>query len=227
MNVLYEDNHILVAVKPQNIPTQADSSQDADFLGALKDYIKQKHNKPGAVYLGLVHRLDRPTGGVMVFARTSKAAARLSAQLKSHAMRKVYLAIVRGSLAPQGTLENHLLKDTSTNTSRVVSANTPGAKHARLRYRTLASQNGNHLLEIELETGRSHQIRVQCAHIGAPIIGDKRYGGSAHDSLCLWCHSLTLQHPTKQELMTFTCPPPAYFARLVSLPERISHDFFN
>ena len=210
-DILYEDNHILVAVKPQNMPSQADSSRDLDFLTLLKAYIKEKYQKPGAVYLGLVHRLDRPAGGVMVFARTSKAAARLSAQVQDRSLSKRYYAVTAGSLPDSGVLADELLKDGRTNISCVVPAGTPGAKHAELSYRVAGRCGGFPLADISLKTGRPHQIRVQLAHVGAPLAGDAKYGGAQSPRLCLWAYGLSFLHPTKKERLTFTCPPPQCF----------------
>jgi len=209
--VLYEDNHLLVALKPQNMPSQADSSGDMDFLNLLKQYIKEKYQKPGEVYLGLVHRLDRPAGGVMVFARTSKAAARLARQLRDGSFQKKYYAVVSSALPASGALENYLLKDSGTNTTRVVAPDTPGAKRALLDYRIAARRGGLFLLDITLHTGRPHQIRVQLSHAGAPLLGDAKYGGKSAKNLCLWSYSLSVLHPTKKERLTFTCPPPSVY----------------
>lgn len=211
MTILYEDNHVIVAVKPQNMPSQADASQDMDFLTQLKHYVKDKYSKPGAVYLGLVHRLDRPAGGVMVFARTSKAAARLTAQIKDHSFEKRYYAVVSSPCPPEGALKDYLFKDTRTNITRVVPADTAGAKYAELSSRIVERSGQYFLLEIALKTGRPHQIRVQLAHAGASIVGDVKYGGAKNDRLCLWSYSLSFSHPTKKERMTFSCPPPDSF----------------
>ncbi len=209
MNVLYEDNHIIVAVKPQNVPTQADASGDADFLSMVKAYVKREYGKPGEAYIGLVHRLDRPAGGVMVFARTSKAAARLSRQIAAGEMEKNYCAVVdTGRIADAAVLEDYLVKDTKTNNSRIAGAEEKGAKHARLSYKTAESAGGLSLLDIALETGRPHQIRVQLAHAGAPLVGDWRYGGRKSEKLCLWSYHIGIAHPTKKERMDFCCPPP-------------------
>ncbi|MEG2575818.1 MAG: RluA family pseudouridine synthase [Christensenella sp.] len=210
-DILYEDNHVLVAVKPQNLPSQADISQDADLLNILKQYIKEKYKKPGAVYLGLVHRLDRPAGGVMVFARTSKAAARLAAGLKDNSFEKKYYAIVTGEIPKAGTLKDYLLKDSRTNISRVVRDGTEGAKYAELSYEIKATAGGYSLLDIALKTGRSHQIRVQFANIGAPLAGDVKYIGAKNARLCLWAYELSFVHPTKKERMVFTSLPPQIF----------------
>ena len=209
MNVLYEDNHLLVVEKPVNMPVQADASGDPDLLTALKAYIKEKYHKPGDVYLGLVHRLDRPVGGVMVFARTSKAAARLAAQFSGHGAKKRYAAVVEGAPQAEASLTDWLKKDEATFSSAVVDAGTEGAKEARLRYACLGRRAGMALLDVELYTGRSHQIRVQLSHAGLPIHGDQRYNPAARpgEQIALWAYALTLVHPTLNEPMTFTCLP--------------------
>lgn len=210
MKILYEDNHLLVVEKPVNMPVQGDASGDMDLLTACKAYIKEKYRKPGEVYLGLVHRLDRPVGGVMVFARTSKAASRLTDQFKGRKAKKHYVAIVQGDAPAYGTLTDWLYKNEKANTVSVVPPNTPGAKEAKLHFRTLNREKGLSLLEVELMTGRPHQIRVQLSHMGCPILGDQRYNPSARpgSQIRLWAYSLTLQHPTLGESMTFFSLPP-------------------
>ena len=209
IDVLYEDNHLLAVVKPPNLPVQADSSGDDDLLSIMKRHIGHKYQKPGNVYLGLVHRLDRPVGGVMVLARTSKAAARLSAAFAAHEQDKRYLAVLQGTMTGERTLEDALLKDGRTGTVRVVSPEVPGAKNARLRTRPLGSREGLTLSEVTLYTGRAHQIRVQHAHAGFPLWGDARYGGGRPgQQIALWAASLGFEHPVRREPMTFACPPP-------------------
>ena len=210
IRVLYEDNHLLVVEKPANIPVQADASGDEDLLTACKGYIKEKYQKPGEVYLGLVHRLDRPVGGVMVFARTSKAAARLTEQFSSHRARKRYAAVTWGSAPSEGRLCDFLLKNEATNTTSVVKEGTSGAKVARLSFRTLAREGGLSLLDVDLQTGRPHQIRVQLSHSGLPICGDQRYNPDAKrgEQIRLWAYALTITHPTLREQMTFFSMPP-------------------
>lgn len=207
--ILYLDNHLLGVVKPCNMPVQADSSGDLDLLTALKDYIGKKFDKPGAVYLGLVHRLDRPVGGAMIFARTSKAAERLSREFSAHSMEKRYLAVVKGVLSAPMTLTDYLVKDAKTGMVRVCGADTPLAKEARLRTTPIASQNGTTLVDVELMTGRSHQIRVQHMNAGFPLWGDNRYGGGKPgEQIALWAYRLTVTHPTLKTPVTLIAPPP-------------------
>jgi len=212
MNILYEDNHLLVAVKPPGIPVQADSSGTGDFLSMLKVYVKEKYNKPGNVYLGLVHRLDRNAGGVIVFARTSKAASRLSDQIRQRLTAKTYLAVVYGCPKDRrGHLVHYLLKDKQSNRVSVVEAGTPGAKEAVLDYEVLESREVLSLIKVELETGRAHQIRVQMASLGTPLYGDVKYrdlGERNRNDLALWSWRMEVEHPVKKERMAFTAPPP-------------------
>lgn len=210
--ILYEDNHIIIAVKPQNIPSQEDSSGDTDFLSIIKKYVKEKYNKPGNVFIGLVHRLDRPAGGVMVFARTSKAASRLSESIKNGGFDKRYLAVVKNSpnLPCGAVLKNYLIKDKNKNTSYVAEKEDSGAKYAELKYKILSRTEDNALAEIELKTGRAHQIRVQFSNIGAPLSGDYRYRGTKEGNLALWAYKLKFMHPVKRVEMSFLCPPPEY-----------------
>ena len=209
IKIIYEDNHLLVCEKPVNMPVQADSSGDEDLLSTVKAYIKEKYSKPGEVYLGLVHRLDRPVGGVMVFARTSKAAARLTESFKNRKTKKRYAAIVSGSPCSSAELECDLLRDEQNNISRVVRPNTPGAKTASLEYVSTVTKNGFTLLDVLLHTGRHHQIRAQLAWSGCPIFGDQRYNRAARvgQQIALYAYSLTIEHPTLRESMTFTCIP--------------------
>lgn len=202
--IVYEDNHVLVAVKPPNMLSQADNTGDTDILTYLKDDIKVRYNKPGRVYLGLVHRLDRPVGGLMVFARTSKAAARLSQQMQQHQMGREYLCIVTGEVKDSFTLTDHLVKDERLNRVTVCDSDVKGAQRAVLHGECIARRQGTALCAIRLETGRSHQIRVQMSHAGAPLWGDNRYGGGIPgQQIALWGYKLTFQHPTTHEIMTF------------------------
>ena len=210
LHVLYEDNHLLVVEKPANMPVQADASGDGDLLNRCKAYIKEAYHKPGEVFLGLVHRLDRPVGGVMVFARTSKAAARLSAQFGSRQAKKRYAAIVSGVPRAKDTLTDWLVKDERTNTASVVPEGTQGAKFASLEYRTLARADGKALLDVSLHTGRPHQIRVQLSSRSLPIEGDMRYNPLAKPGtqIRLWAYALSIVHPTLNEPLTFYSIPP-------------------
>jgi len=209
VGIVYEDNHLLVVVKPTNMPTQADASGDPDLHSVMKQYIAEKYQKPGAVYLGLVHRLDRPVGGLVVLARTSKAADRLSEQVRKKTLARQYVAAVRGDAKDEAELCDWLLKDERTNTVRAVAANTPGAKDAKLVYQKAGESDGLSLLRVKLFTGRSHQIRVQLSHSGCPIWGDARYGaGKPGEQIALWGAHLGLVHPTKKEELHFTVLPP-------------------
>lgn len=209
--VLYEDNHVIVVVKPQHIPVQADESGDADLQSEIKQYIAQKYNKPGNVFLGIVHRLDRPVSGVMVFARTSKGASRLSDEIRRNAMDKTYLAVVEGKIPASGTLVHWLLKDEKTNMVSAHNKEVPGSKKAILHFRSVSHKQGLSLVEIDLETGRPHQIRVQFLASGHPLWGDQRYNKNAvvGQDIALFAHKLTFTHPTTKEKMSFKVEPPS------------------
>ncbi|MEJ8552808.1 RluA family pseudouridine synthase [Tepidibacter sp. Z1-5] len=215
MNILYEDNHIIVAEKEVNILSQADNTNDKDMLSMVKKYIKEKHNKPGNVYLGLVHRLDRPVGGCMVFAKTSKAASRLSEQVRNRSFEKTYLAVIRGTLNDtHGTFKDYLYKDTRTNMSRVVDKNFKGAKEAILEYEVLGYDKNLSLVKIKLKTGRPHQIRVQLSSRGNALYGDQRYGEDVNkhgQQIALWSYEMGITHPTLKEDMKFRCMPPKQY----------------
>ncbi len=179
LKIFYEDNHIIVVEKPNNVPSQADKTGDEDLLTKVKDYLKVKYKKPGEVYLGLVHRLDRPTGGIMVFARTSKAAARLSEQIRNRQITKKYLATCDGKLEKsKDTWQDFLLKTERTNKSSVVSEDTKNAKKAVLDYEVINYNEKTNLsiVKVNLQTGRHHQIRVQFASRGHSLYGDQKYG---------------------------------------------------
>ena len=212
LEVIYEDNHIIVVKKPPNVLTQGDSTGDKDMLSIVKDYIKEKYNKPGDVYIGLVHRLDRPVGGVMVFARTSKAASRLSEQIRSRSFKKGYMAVLRGCPDEKSArLEDYLLKDKKTNTVSVVGASSEGAKKAALEYEMVQYEKGLSLVKIKLETGRPHQIRVQFSSRGTPLFGDQRYGKDVNkkgEQIALWSYYIRLTHPTLKKEMEFYLNPP-------------------
>ena len=209
MNIIYEDNHLLIVDKPVNVPMQEDSSKDKDLLTMGKEYIKDKYNKPGEVYLGLVHRLDRPVGGVCVFAKTSKAASRLSKQVSDHTLAKTYLAVVEDNgLKDFGHLEDYLLKDTKTNMVKV----DPRGKLAILDYEVLKRKDNLALVKIKLKTGRSHQIRVQFSSRNHALWGDQRYNRNAKkgQQIALHAYQLELVHPTTKEKMLFTSSISSY-----------------
>ena len=202
INIIYEDNHLLVVEKPINIPVQEDESKDLDFLTMLKKYIKKRDNKPGNVYLGLVHRLDRPVGGIMVFAKTSKCASRLSEQVRNRTLKKTYYAVVEGKVEMEDTLKDYLLKDTKNNIVRV----DKNGKEAILDYKLIEYRNNYSLVKINLKTGRSHQIRVQFSSRGHALYGDQKYNKNAKvgEQIALFAKELELIHPTTKELMNFS-----------------------
>ena len=206
INILYEDNHLLVVEKPINVPVQEDSSKDKDLLTMLKEYLKEEYNKPGNVYLGLVHRLDRPVSGIMVFAKTSKSASRLSNQVRENKFIKIYNAVVMNKIDDNGKLVDHLLKDTKKNIVKV----DKNGKLCILNYKKLDFKDNMSLVEIKLETGRSHQIRVQMSHNGNPLYGDQKYNKNAKvgEQLALFAKRLEFDHPTTKEHLIFELPLP-------------------
>ncbi len=212
--IIYEDNHIIVAVKPQNMPVQKDSSKDADFLSSIKEYVRVKYNKKGEAYIGMVHRLDRTTGGVMVFARTSKSAKRLSEQIKNKEFYKTYIAVTDKPINNEGSIVSYLIKNTATNTSKAVTKETQGSKEAILNYKVIKQNKPYSMVKIELITGRHHQIRVQLSSIGCAILGDKRYGGTKGEQLHLWAHKLSFLHPITKERLYFEAPLQEYMEKL-------------
>ncbi len=207
LKVIFEDNHIIVVEKPPNIPSQSDKTGDLDMLTIVKNYIKEKYNKPGNVYLGLVHRLDRPVGGVMIFAKTSKSASRLSNQVREKVFKKEYLAVVDGKFEnKRGTLVNYLYKDERNNISKVVSKEKKNAKEAKLDYEVIKYNEVKNLslLKINLHTGRHHQIRVQLSNFNHSIFGDQKYGTRGKGKqIALWAYKLTIEHPISKEKMEF------------------------
>ncbi len=209
--IVYEDNHVIVVLKPQMVACCPDESGDDNLFDSVKRYIKDTYNKTGNVFLGLVHRLDRPTGGVMVYAKTSKAAARLSEQMKNGGFEKRYLCVLNGVPAnKKATLENYLRKNSVNNTVYVCTQTEEGAKFASLDYEVREERDGLALAEVNLHTGRTHQIRVQMASINCPLYGDMRYGGdkAVKGKLALWAYSLRFTHPTTGEKMRFEIEPP-------------------
>ncbi len=205
INIIYEDNHLLVVEKPINVPVQADKSGDLDFLSMLKNYLKEKYNKPGDVYLGLVHRLDRPVGGIMVFAKTSKAASRLAKQIQKHEVKKIYMAVLEGKVSESGVFKDKLKKDEKLNITRV----SADGKDAELSYNLIGYVNNLSLVRISLKTGRSHQIRVQFASRKLPLYGDQKYNpNAALDQIALFASMLEFKHPVTKEVMSFELPLP-------------------
>ena len=205
INILFEDNHLLVVHKPANMPVCLDSSNDIDLLSKLKEYIKIKYNKPGNVYLGLVHRLDRPVEGLIVFAKTSKAASRLTTQIQNNKLQKTYYAIVENKPQKEGTFTDYLYKDQIKNTSYVTTENK--GKKSILEYTLITHKDNLSLVKINLITGRHHQIRVQFSHHGYPLYGDHRYNkkfiNSNKENIALIAKKLSFYHPTTNEQLTF------------------------
>ena len=220
INIIYEDNHLLVVEKPVNILMQEDDTKDEDFLSILKRYLVDKYNKPGDAYLGLVHRLDRPVGGVVVFAKTSKGASRLSNQIRLNQVKKTYMAVVEGKLEQdRATVKDYLYKDKNTNTVTIVDPLHDEAKLAILKYEVLDHKQNLSLVKIELVTGRSHQIRVQFAGLNNPLWGDQRYNTQAEkkQQIALWAYQLEFLHPTTKAPLSFSLP----------LPKRFPFDIFK
>ncbi len=214
MKIYYEDNHLLVVRKNANQPIQKDSSNDLDTLSKYKNYIKEVYKKPGNVFLGLVHRLDRPVSGIVVFAKTSKAASRLSNQIRLNTWRKVYIAVAKGKVEP-GTYIDYLYKDKKTNTSYVVDETHPKGKKSKLKVLTVDYHPEEDLsyVKIKLITGRSHQIRVQFAHRGTPLWGDARYNfhSSAGQQIALFASELEIEHPTLKKRLVFKDKAPKVY----------------
>jgi len=213
MEILYEDNHIIVVSKPQGVASQPDETGDKDLLSQVKNYIKEKYNKPGEAFVGLVHRLDRPTGGAMVFAKTSKAAARLAEQMKNDEFDKTYLAVVCGKPREmKGKIVSFLKKDEKTNMAKIVPQTTTGAKRAELDYEVLEYNNKTNrsLVKVKLYSGRGHQIRVQMKSIKCPVYGDQKYGGEDMPKvmLNLFAVELSFFHPVSKQKLVFRVYPP-------------------
>lgn len=218
LNILYEDNHIIVVEKPVGVLSQEDHTGDADMLTLIKAYLKKTYQKPGNVFLGLVHRLDRMVGGIMVFAKTSKAASRLSDQVRTHTFTKRYFAVVHGHTPTEGTLTNYLLKDNNKNMVSVVKDNVKGAKYAELSFKRLDTKDKLSLVEVDLKTGRPHQIRVQFSHINHPLFGDQRYGNSSdRGNIALFAYCLSFDHPTTKERLDFSLKPQSHPFNIFSI----------
>ena len=213
MTVLYEDNHIIAVNKTCNEIVQGDKTGDTPLSEIVKAYIKEKYNKPGEVFLGVTHRLDRPTSGVVLFARTSKALTRLNDMFKSHEqIQKTYWAIVQGApKLPEARLENWLVRNEAQNKSYIAKPGAKEAKQAILSYKTLAKGENYTLLEVNLETGRHHQIRCQLAAIGCPIKGDLKYGAKRSNpdgGICLHARQIEFIHPVSKQDICITAPVP-------------------
>ncbi len=205
--IIYEDNHLLVVEKPPNILSQGDSTQDTDMLTLLKQDLKTRYKKPGNVYLGLVHRLDRPVGGIMVFAKTSKAAARLAEQLRKQEFGRYYLAVVEGKPKKAGILVHYLLKNRRTNMVSAVSRKTAGAKKAVSDFYVIGTVDNLSLVLVKLHTGRPHQIRVQFSASGYPLCNDHKYGNTVkatNQPVALWSYKIIFKHPTLKKELSFT-----------------------
>ena len=208
INILYEDNHLLVVEKKVGVLSQSDGSNTYDMLTILKKYLKEKYHKPGNVYLGLVHRLDKNVGGVMVFAKTSKAASRLSEQIRNRDFKKTYLAVCKGIIESDGKYQDYLKRVEY----RSEVTNSKDGKIAKLSYQVIKVKNNNTLLKINLETGRHHQIRVQFAYHNHPLLGDEKYGSKGRYPLALYAYRLEFTHPTTKERLNFSLIPKAgYF----------------
>jgi len=204
LDIIYEDNHIIVVNKPFNVPSVPDSSGDESVFDTVKSYIKEKYSKPGNVYLGIVQRLDRPVGGLLLFARTSKAANRLCAAIKENGVERVYHAIVHGKAKKSNTLTDYLLTDESENKQMAFKSSKPNAKEAILSYKTIDYWDNYSLLEITLKTGRKHQIRCQLANAGLPIFGDMKYGNdNMKGEIRLFSCRISFVHPVSKQPMEF------------------------
>jgi 23S rRNA pseudouridine1911/1915/1917 synthase len=226
LDVLYEDNHLLAVNKPAMLPTMGVEAERPSLITLAKDYLRQKYNKPGNVYLGIVSRLDAPVTGVVLIARTSKAAARLTAQFRERDVEKIYWALVEPTAAgaaaerPSGTLVHHLRKDERHRRMHVCNAAAAGAQRAELSYRTLQLAKSGVLLEIALQTGRKHQIRVQLADALGPVIGDRKYGSRRTFPLGIALHSrrLAFEHPVRRSRLEIEAPLPPSWQDFVTVP---------
>ena len=203
IKILYEDNHILVVIKEVGILSQSDGSNRLDMLTLLKDYLKEKYQKKGNVYLGLVHRLDKDVSGVMVFAKTSKAARRLSEDIRKRNFHKNYLAVVKGNVNYEGIYQDYIIRDNY----KSYITNDNKAKEAILEYIKIAEKNNTSLVKINLKTGRHHQIRVQFKYHHHPLLGDEKYGEKGKYTIALYAYKLEFYHPIKKEKMVFTNIP--------------------
>lgn len=202
INIIYETNHLLVVIKPPNIPVCEDETKDIDLLTILKHYLKEKYQKPGNVYLGLVHRLDRPVGGIMVFAKTSKSANRLAKQMNNNSFKKEYYAVIEGTLKSKDTFEDYLYKDEKKNISYTTTKDK--GKYSKLEYEIIKQKDNYNLVKINLYTGRSHQIRVQFSSRGYPLVGDMKYGnGKTKCDIALFAYKLSFLDPITNKKLEF------------------------
>lgn len=208
LEILYEDNHLLAICKPSGVLSQEDRTGDPDVLTLGKEYLKKRYQKPGNVFLGLLHRLDKPVSGVMVMAKTSKSASRVSEQIRQRTVKKSYLAIVKGDPEDFNYLTHNLLKDEVTNRVDVVEEGRKGGKRAELMYQTVERKDGLALLKIKLITGRAHQIRVQLAEVNLPILGDIKYGQKSDNRIALHAYEFELTHPTLKKAISIQSNPP-------------------
>ena len=208
VEIIYEDNHLLAVNKPAGLLSQEDITGKPDLLNLCKMYLKKEYKKPGNVFLGLLHRLDKPVSGIMLFAKTSKAASRLSDQIRKRTVKKIYLAVAEGNPPAQQYLSHYLMKDSEKNISSVVSKDHNDAKHAELTFQKLGSEQGLHLLRISLITGRPHQIRVQLSSEGFPVWGDKKYGSNKPGKIALHAYGLNFEHPTLKKEIELQAKPP-------------------
>lgn len=210
--ILYEDNHLIIVNKLPSEIVQGDKTGDVCLLDDVKSYIKETYNKPGNVYAGLVHRIDRPVSGAVIFAKTSKALSRMTLKIKEREFSKTYLAVVKNKPPKEADeLSNYMVKNEGQNKSYIVGSNTKGAKLAQLRYRLIGASDSYYLLEVELITGRHHQIRAQLAHIGCPIKGDLKYGfprSNPDASISLHAYKIKFEHPTTKQTIEVTAPKP-------------------
>lgn len=212
LEVLHEDNHLIIVNKKPGDIVQGDKTGDKPLSEVVKQYLKTKHGKPGNVFLGVVHRLDRPTSGAVIFARTSKALSRMNEQIKNREIKKTYWAIVKGKPEEKGSLIHYLKKNPKNNKSTAYSKETPGAKKAVLHYNTLGNSDKYSLLEIDLETGRHHQIRTQLSKIGYPIKGDLKYGfprSNPDKGISLHAKKLSFTHPVSKKKIEVEAPVPS------------------
>ena len=222
LDILYEDNHCLAVNKPAGLPAQADESGDPSLVDAVTEYLRRRYRKPGNVYVGLLHRLDRPTSGVVLVAKTSKAASRLSAQFRKGTIAKVYWAIVeRAPREDEGEWVDWLGKDRRINRARLVSEGDSEGKEARVSFRVRERWGDRAWLELRPGTGRSHQLRVQLARRGFPILGDAKYGATTQlaaldgrSRIALHAHAMTFTHPTRREAIAVEAPVPADWPEL-------------